>query len=139
MQNGTSTFSLLWAGRDETPKATQAYSQRLKPTWPWTQRVVQRFCSNSKGSSLHLQQHIATDAYRQTSVPLHMRDTNQFSTRKTLAANKHDITGLHYPKLLHFSVWNMLHSCFDWALYPSRFRQYLHLLHQQHKYSSIII
>lgn len=48
----------------------------------------QKFSSDSEGSSLHLQQHIAADACRQTSVPL-----LQFSTRKTLTANKHDITG----------------------------------------------
>lgn len=113
--------------------------ETLKPAWPWTQMIVQRFCSGSKGRSLRMQQLIAADACRQTSVLLHVRDTNLFSTRKTLTANKHDL--LAYTTLNCHTALSETCSTFvlDWALYPARFRQYLSLLHQQQKYFSLII
>lgn len=127
MQNETSIFSLLQIecthGDSETNMALD------------TEDCAEVLLLWQRQLSTPAAAHCCWCRCRQTSVPLHVRDTNQFSTRKTLTANKRGVTSFHHPKLSHFSVWNMLHtSVLDWALYPSRFRQYLSFLHQQQKH-----
>lgn len=107
----------------------------LKLTWPWTQRIAQRFCSDGKGSSLHLQQHIAADAGADRLLYLCMWEIQTSSQPGKLWLQTNVVLPASTTLNCHISVSETCStSVLDWALYPSRFRQYLSLLHQQQKH-----
>lgn len=108
----------------------------MKPMWPWTQRIVQRFCSDSKSSSLPCS----------STLPLMPVDRLlNLCTWEIQTSSQPELWLQTNMTLLAYTTLNCYTSVSEtgftlvWALYPSRFRQHLCLLHQQQKYASIII